>query len=68
MPVHVEEMHSEVTVLDGDLPLTAAQIDKLVKIILDKLEERGREARRRHEAIAVRDSVVPGEPGDSREH
>ena len=68
MTVHVEEMHSEVTVLDGDLPLTAAQIDKLVKIIMGKLEEHGREAGRRHEATALRDSAVPRQPGDSQEH
>ena len=30
MPVHIEEMTSDVTIVEGELPMTPAQIEKLV--------------------------------------
>ena len=33
MPFHIEEVTSEVTVLDGDMPLSEAQVEKLVKLV-----------------------------------
>ncbi len=54
MPVHVEEMSSEVSVSDADLPLSEAQIDKLVKIIMKRMERREQEARLSDEATTIR--------------
>ena len=34
MPVHVEQLNSEVTLIDGDLPLTDEQLEKLVQRVL----------------------------------
>ncbi len=34
MSVHIGEMSSEVTVLDGDLPLNDEQLNKLVQLVL----------------------------------
>jgi hypothetical protein len=59
MPVHVEEMTSDVAVLDGDLPLTEAQMEKLVKLVLQRLEEKQREARQFREATALRREAAP---------
>jgi|HubBroStandDraft_4_1064222.scaffolds.fasta_scaffold92153_3 hypothetical protein len=59
MPFHIEEVTSEVTVIDGDLPLTAAQVEKLVKLICRRLEEKGRDAVLAHEASAIRRHVAP---------
>ncbi len=59
MPVHVEEMNMEVQVADGDLPLTEAQIDKLVKIVLSRLEHKQHESNRSREATTLRTQAAP---------
>lgn len=46
MPVHIEKMTSDVSVQSGDLSLSEAQVDKLVALVISKLEDRAREARR----------------------
>ena len=59
MPVHIEEMQTEVTVFDGDLPLSQPQIEKLVKIVIQRLEEKQRTARSNQRATEIRESVTP---------
>jgi hypothetical protein len=59
MPVHVEEMTSEVTIVAGDLPLTPAQIDTLVELVIRRLAERERASRRAREATAIRRNATP---------
>lgn len=59
MPVHIEEMTSDVAVLNGDLPLTEVQIEKLVKLVSQHMEEKQREARQLREATALRQGAAP---------
>lgn len=59
MPVYVEEMTSEVGVISGDLPLSDAQIEKLVKIVVDRLDRRQRESRSIREATELRSQATP---------
>ena len=59
MPVHVEEMTSDVTVFEGDLPLTRDQVDKLVQLVLQRLQEKQREAEQTREATALRREAAP---------
>jgi hypothetical protein len=57
-------MTSEVTVIAGDLPLTAAQIDKLAKIVLKRLADKRIDAQRAEEATKLkRQSTSPFEAG-----
>ncbi len=62
MPVHVEEMSSEVTVVSGDLPLSEAQLEKLVKLVLRRLEQHQREGARVREATQLRRGATPPTP------
>ena len=62
MPVHVEEMTSEVAVFEGELPLTPEQVDALVSLVLKRLAEKEREARQVREATALRRTVTPPSP------
>ncbi len=62
MPVHIENLSSDVTVLDGDLPLTEAQLDKLVSLILRRLERKQREAQLTRAATTVREDLGPASP------
>ena len=64
MPVHIAEMTSEVTVIEGDFPLNEAQIEKLVKLIAKRLADRELEAQRIREATRLkRQSSAPFDPG-----
>ena len=62
MPVHVEEMTSEVAVLDGDLPLSEQQMEKLAALVLRRLEEKQRAERQTREATALRRQARPPLP------
>ncbi|MBI3785378.1 MAG: hypothetical protein HY270_18455 [Deltaproteobacteria bacterium] len=62
MPVHVEEMTSEVTVLDGDLPMGKAQTEKLVQLVLKRLHDHQREGAKVRESTQLRRSAAPTSP------
>jgi hypothetical protein len=59
MPVHIEEMNMEVQVAEGELALTEAQIEQLVKIVLNRLECKQRDAGRVREATSLRKQSAP---------
>lgn len=59
MPVHVEEMTSRVGVVNGELPLSEAQVEKLVMLILRRLEQQQRETENTREATSVRSQAAP---------
>jgi hypothetical protein len=64
MPVHIDEMSSEVTIVEGELPLTPVQIDKLVKLVMSRMAEKNRESQKSREATCLkRQSSPPFEPG-----
>ena len=59
MPVHIEEFTSEMVVIDTELPLTDAQLEKLVQRVLQRIEDQQRNAKRLAEAARVRESALP---------
>jgi hypothetical protein len=59
MPVHVQEMTSEVEVLDGEMPLSDAQLKKVVDMVLRCLEDRRRTDKWTRDATELRRSVLP---------
>jgi hypothetical protein len=54
MPIHIEELTSEVTVVDGDSLLTEAQKEMLVQTVIKRLGEIAREAERKARATELR--------------
>jgi hypothetical protein len=46
MPVHIDEMSTEVTVVEGELPLTPVQIEKLVRLVMSRIADKKRDAQR----------------------
>lgn len=62
MPVHIGEISSEISVSHGDLPLSEAQIDTLVKVVLKRLEEEKRTAEQSREATRLRPEATPRSP------
>ena len=59
MPVHIEEITADVAVSSGELPLTPAQVDKLVTIVMRRLDQRERERERVRDATTVRPQAAP---------
>lgn len=59
MGVHIDRMTSEVGVSSGDLPLSPAQMETLVAMVLRRLDQRNRDRERLGEATAVRPQAAP---------
>jgi hypothetical protein len=59
MPIHVEQMTSEVIALGEDFPLSQDQVEMLVRLVLKRLEQKQRDAYTSREATSLRASVVP---------
>jgi hypothetical protein len=59
MAVHIDQMTSEVGVAAGELPLTPAQVEKLVTVILRRLDQRDRDRHARSDATTVRSHATP---------
>lgn len=59
MSVQVGEFTSEVTVTEGELPLTEAQLEKLVNIVLARLQRHKRNERAIREATTLRPQSAP---------
>jgi hypothetical protein len=59
MPIDVGKFTTEVTVAEGDLPLSSAQIEKLVQILMRRLEEKKRADEQSRDATAIRAHAVP---------
>jgi len=59
MPVHIEEMNVEMQVSDGELPLSEAQIERLIKLVLARLERKQRNREGTREATSLRTQAAP---------
>jgi hypothetical protein len=53
MAVHIGKLTSEVTLHDVDVGLTPSQIERIVALVISRLEERAREAERNRCATAI---------------
>ena len=59
MPVHIGELTSDVAVHEGEVPLSPAQLDKIVALVMKRIEAARREAKHAKEATSVRDGALP---------
>ena len=59
MPVHVEQMTTEVAAHDGELPLNERQLEAIATRVMHKLQERDREQRVRRAATTIREDSAP---------
>ncbi len=59
MPLHIEELSSEVTVIDGDQSMSEKQKEMLVQMVIRRLAEKNREAERRLKATELRRQAAP---------
>jgi hypothetical protein len=59
VPIDVANFTTEVTVADGDLPLSPAQVERLIQAVLKRLDEARRDEARRAAATAIRPRAAP---------
>jgi uncharacterized protein (DUF2236 family) len=57
MPVHIDNMTTEATAVEGELPLSEAQLEQLVKRVLERLEAKQRTERALQEMTQFRSTV-----------
>ena len=53
MPIHIEKLTSDIAIQQGGGSMSPAQVDRLVALVLAKLEERARDAQRARAATTV---------------
>ncbi len=58
MPVHVDEMTTEVDAFEGELPLSPSQMEKLVELVICRLEEKLRERELMRESTQIRTRAI----------
>jgi hypothetical protein len=59
MPMHIERLTSHVSIQDGELGLTAQQLERLLALVISRLEDRAREAQRATTATQLRRRAAP---------
>jgi hypothetical protein len=57
--IHIGEISSDVTAAAGDAPLSEAQIERLVRTVIHRLEDKLRNERGNREATQISRSVAP---------
>jgi hypothetical protein len=62
MPIHVEQINTEVTAQGGELPWSHAQIDMLVRLVIERLAQKERDERAIRDEARLRPSVLPRQP------
>lgn len=58
MPVHVDEMTTEVDAFEGDMPLSQEQLNKLVEMVLQRVEDKQREQDFLQESTQIRTGSI----------
>ncbi|WP_086930817.1 hypothetical protein [Agarilytica rhodophyticola] len=59
MTVHIEEMTTEIAAIEGDLPLSSQQMDKLVALVLQRIDEQQRDDQAHNESATIRSEATP---------
>jgi hypothetical protein len=60
MTVHINQISSDVTAIAGDLPMSNEQLEKLIKLVIYRLEQKQREEKYNREATCIRNQLAPG--------
>lgn len=59
MPIHVEQMNTDVSVVEGELPLGPAQLEKLVELVMNRIEEKQRGEEQLKASVKVQRGATP---------
>jgi len=59
MPLYIENTTVETTVIDENMPLTEEQVEKLVKLIIQRISAQERDQQSRRSATRLRNESTP---------
>ncbi len=59
MPIHVEQMNTDVSVVEGEVPLAPAQLEKLVELVMRRIEEKRRGDEQLKASVRIQRSAAP---------
>jgi hypothetical protein len=59
MPLHIGSLTADVTVLDGEMPLSERQLCQVAEAVLRLIAARERDEKRQHAATHITHSVQP---------
>jgi hypothetical protein len=60
MPIHIDQVVTDIALFDGELPLSDAQIERIVALVAARLEAGRRDERERRAATSItRTGVLP---------
>jgi hypothetical protein len=59
LPVHIDEITSDVVVAGADLPLSHAQVERLVSLVIKRLKEKDHAAKQAREATRINQQAAP---------
>lgn len=59
MPLHIDEMSSDISIFADDMPLTPQQINKLVQIIMFRLDEKEQDKKQGEATVMMRANANP---------
>ena len=59
MPVHVGEVESDLTVVDGEMPFNERQLEKLVEMVCKHLEKKKREEQQAKASTTLTRGATP---------
>lgn len=62
MPLHIGSLTADVTVVDGEMPLSERQLTQVARAVLRLLAEQERDQQRRREATCIGRSARPSSP------
>jgi hypothetical protein len=62
MPLHIGSLTADVTVIDGELPISERQLAQVANAVLRLLAEKERDEKRRLEATCIKRSAQPSSP------
>lgn len=64
MPVQIGELESDMTVMDGDMPFSERQLERLVEMVCKRLEQKKREREQVNDSTTLTPSARPARVGD----
>ena len=62
MPIHIEDVTTDVMAYNGEIPLSQEHIEMLVRLVIRRIEERRQDEAVRGEATRLRTQAAPGLP------
>jgi hypothetical protein len=58
VPIHIDEMTTEVDAFEGELPLSQPQLERLIELVLSRIEDKQRERGRMQESTQIRTGAI----------